>query len=164
MTKKNFNFEYWRSSSGTQWVNCTSFFLARVNETKKVKNPCSKCCPNGTASILPGLFSTLTLWCWASSREAVMWIPVLKSLVCLESKPESTAPATDARTTGPFEMLSFSRWLQRARTNFCHLFFLRRRRPYQEGLSRNKENARRKWKRYFAKSISTFSFLLGSFF
>ena len=38
-SKENFNFQYWKSSSGTLGVNYTFLFRQGVNETKKVKNP-----------------------------------------------------------------------------------------------------------------------------
>ena len=52
--------------------------------------------PNGTTSKLARLFSTLSLQCWASSREAVNTNVKVIGLTRLGIKPQSTAQETDA--------------------------------------------------------------------
>ena len=58
-------------------------------------NP-AKCLPNCATSKLAGLFSTLSLQCWTSSREAVNTNVKIIGLTRLGIKPESTAQETDA--------------------------------------------------------------------
>ena len=52
--------------------------------------------PNGTTSKHAGLFSTLSLQCWTSSREAVNTNFKVIGLTRLGIKPESTAQEADA--------------------------------------------------------------------
>ena len=60
--------------------------------------------PNGTTSKLAGLFPTLSLWCWASSREAVNNNFKAIGLTRFEIKPNFTPPKAIALTTQPFEL------------------------------------------------------------
>ena len=59
---------------------------------------------NGATSKLAGLFSTLSLSCWTSSREAVGSNFKVIYLTQLGIKPESTGTEADALTTWPSEL------------------------------------------------------------
>ena len=61
--------------------------------------------PNGTTSKLAGLFPTLSLWCWASSREAVNSNFKVIGLTRLGIKPNFTPPKANALTTRPSELI-----------------------------------------------------------
>ena len=60
--------------------------------------------PNGTTSKLAGLFPTLSLWCWASSREAVNSNFKAIGLTRFGIKPNFAAPKAIALITRPFEL------------------------------------------------------------
>ena len=61
--------------------------------------------PNGTTSKLAGLFSTLSFWGWAWSREAVNTKFIVVDLTRLGIKPETTALETDTRSSELFRFL-----------------------------------------------------------